>query len=228
MSTGAPVLAVDGPTGSGKGTVSRGLAERLGWHLLDSGALYRLVGLSARARGVDLEDAPGLAALAAEMDVQFSGDAHGELIRLDGRDVTGAVRTEDAGRDASRVGAHPAVRAALLDRQRRFAQPPGLVADGRDMGTVVFPEAQLKVFLTADPKERAARRYKQLREKGINVSLASLSREIVERDKRDATRPIAPLQPAADARVLDSTEISAEEAIDRIMAWLKETTANVR
>ncbi|HSG63417.1 MAG TPA: (d)CMP kinase [Gammaproteobacteria bacterium] len=228
MSSAVPVLAIDGPTGSGKGTVSRGVARLLGWHLLDSGALYRLVALAAERRGVDLEDAEALARIAVDLDVRFAAAGQQETVYLDGEDVTEALRTEHAGRDASRAGAHPPVREALLARQRGFAQPPGLVADGRDMGTVVFPDALLKVFLTAEPAERAARRHKQLREKGISVSLASLSREIVERDRRDATRPIAPLQPAGDARVLDSTRLSAEQVIDRIMAWLQEATATKR
>lgn len=228
MSGAAPVLTIDGPTGSGKGTVSRGVARRLGWHLLDSGALYRLTALAANERNVDLDDAEAVAEIAAALDVRFSAATEDEAVFLDGENVTAALRTEAAGSDASRVGAHPPVRAALLERQREFAQSPGLVADGRDMGTIVFPDAQLKVFLTAAPEERAARRHKQLREKGINVSLASLSREIVERDRRDATRAVAPLQPAGDARVLDSTELNAEQVIDRIMTWLRETTAEKR
>lgn len=228
MSSNVPVLAIDGPTGSGKGTVTRGLAQRLGWHLLDSGALYRLVALAAQQQGVGLDDPASLAGIAERMDVRFSAAGSEEQIFLDGADVTAELRTEARGREASRVGAHPPVRSALLQRQRQFARPPGLVADGRDMGTVVFPGASLKVFLTADPTERAARRYKQLREKGISVSLASLSREIVERDQRDVSRPIAPLRPAVDARVLDSTGMSAEQVIDRIMAWLQETAADWR
>jgi cytidylate kinase len=222
MTAPVPVVAIDGPTGSGKGTVSRGLARRLGWNLLDSGALYRLVALAAEQSGIDLDDRGGVAALAAKMDVRFSPAEDAEAIFLDGREVAAALRTEDRGRDASRVGAIPEVREALLERQRGFASPPGLVADGRDMGTVVFPAAALKVFLTADPEERALRRYKQLREKGINVSLAALSREIVERDRRDASRPVAPLLPAADAHVLDSTGLSAEQVIERIVGWLRD------
>lgn len=226
MSAKVPVVAIDGPTGSGKGTVSRGLAQRLGWHLLDSGALYRLVALAAQRQGLGLDDPQGLAGVAERMDVRFSAVGSDERIFLDGADVTAKLRTETRGREASQVGAHPPVRFALLQRQRQFAQPPGLVADGRDMGTVVFPQASLKVFLTADPAERAARRYKQLREKGISVSLATLSREIVERDQRDVGRPIAPLRPAVDARVLDSTGMSVGQVIDRIMAWLQETVAD--
>ena len=220
MTATVPVIAIDGPTGSGKGTVSRGLARRLNWHLLDSGALYRLVALAARRRGVSLDDVPGLVGVAQTMAVQFSAAGDEEQILLEGQDVTLALRTEDAGTDASRVGAVPEVRNALLVRQRGFARAPGLVADGRDMGSVVFPESALKVFLTADPQERAERRYKQLSEKGIDVSLATLSREIVERDRRDANRPIAPLRPADDARVLDSTGLTAEQVIETVLKWV--------
>jgi cytidylate kinase len=222
MNVAVPVVAIDGPTGSGKGTVSRGLARHLGWHLLDSGALYRLVGLASEQCGVPLEDTPALVRLTEAMDVEFSGAGGEEVIRLDGRDVTAELRTETRGQVASQVASNPEVRAALLGRQRAFARPPGLVADGRDMGTVVFPDAQFKIFLTAEPAERAARRYKQLREKGIDVSLADLSRDIVERDQRDAERPVAPLRPAADARVLDSTGLTADQVVERIMTWLRE------
>jgi len=222
VAAGVLVVAIDGPTGSGKGTVSRGLARRLGWNLLDSGALYRLVALAAERRGADLDDAQALADIARGMNVEFSAAGDDEAIFLEGAEIAAALRTEDRGRQASQVGALAPVRAALLERQRGFAQAPGLVADGRDMGSVVFPAAQLKVFLTADPQERAARRYKQLREKGISVSLATLSREIVERDQRDANRPIAPLRPAGDARVLDSTRLSAEQVIEQILVWLRE------
>lgn len=222
MTAQVPVIAIDGPTGSGKGTVSRGLARRLNWHLLDSGALYRLVALAARGRGVPLDDVAGLVDVAEAMAVQFSAAGDEEQILLEGEDVTLALRTEEAGTDASRVGAIAEVRSALLTRQRGFARAPGLVADGRDMGSVVFPESTLKVFLTAEPQERAARRHKQLSEKGIDVSLATLSREIVERDRRDANRPIAPLRPAADARVLDSTGLTAEQVIETVLRWVAE------
>jgi cytidylate kinase len=218
-----PVVAIDGPTGSGKGTVSRALARRLGWHLLDSGALYRLVALAAERHGVPLEDIGALVGVAEGMDICFAAAAEEESILLDGDEVTAALRTEARGLEASRVGAIPLVRSALLRRQREFARSPGLVADGRDMGTVVFPDALLKVFLTAAPEERARRRHKQLKEKGIDVSLAGLSREIIERDQRDAGRRIAPLQPAADARLLDSTGLTAEEVVERILSWLRET-----
>jgi cytidylate kinase len=217
--TGAPVVTVDGPSGSGKGTVSRLLAGRLGWHLLDSGALYRLVGLAAERRDIALDDTAGLAALAAQMDVEF--DARAGIVRLEGREVGAALRSEQAGAAASQVAAQPGVRTALLERQRAFARAPGLVADGRDMGTVVFPEALLKVFLTASAEERAMRRHKQLKEKGIDVSLRGLSSDIAQRDRRDENRAVSPLRPAEDARVVDSTSLTAEEVIDLILPWLR-------
>jgi cytidylate kinase len=217
MST--PVIAVDGPSGSGKGTVSRIVAQRLGWHLLDSGALYRLVALAGSWRGLEGSDEAGHAEVAAGLEARFEGDEAGqERVLLDGRDVTLELRTEGAGAAASRVAAMPAVRAALLGRQRGFAQPPGLVADGRDMGTVVFPAAPVKIFLTASAEERAARRYKQLIEKGLPANLADLSQEILERDRRDSNRPVAPLRPAADAVLIDSTGMPIEEVVARILA----------
>ena len=220
MSRPVPVLTVDGPSGSGKGTISRRVAARLGWHLLDSGALYRLVGLAAVDQRVALDDAKALAAVANAMRVRFAADS--ERVELEGADVTGRLRTESAGEAASRVAAIPAVREALLQRQRDFARPPGLVADGRDMGTVVFPEAMLKVFLTASAEERAARRHKQLKEKGIDVSLPDLSWDIAQRDARDASRSVAPLKPASDARVIDSTSLSPEEVTAHILKWLED------
>ena len=216
-----PIVTVDGPSGSGKGTVSRALAKRLGWHLLDSGALYRVTALAAQRAGVDLGNEAEVARVAASLDVQFS-EGEQERVLLAGDDVTHELRTEQCGEAASKVAAMPAVRRALLDRQRAFAVPPGLVADGRDMGTGVFPDALLKVFLTASPEERARRRYKQLIEKGIDVNLHDLSREIAQRDERDANRPVAPLAPAADARIIDSTRMSAEEVTERILQWLRE------
>jgi CMP/dCMP kinase len=214
-----PIVTIDGPSGSGKGTVSRLLAQRTGWHLLDSGALYRLVALAAAVQGLEPNDTAGHARLAERMNVVFTADAAGnERIMLDGREVSAALRTESAGAGASRVAAWPAVRAALLDRQRAFADPPGLIADGRDMGTVVFPQAALKIFLTASAEERARRRYNQLKEKDSGVSLAALSLEIAERDRRDSTRSVAPLVPAADAIVLDSTAMSAAEVADEVLA----------
>lgn len=214
-----PIIAVDGPSGSGKGTVSRSVARRLGWNLLDSGALYRLVALAGMLREFAPGDETSHEALAAGLDVRFEVDGEGaERVLLEGRDVTRELRAETTGNAASRVACMPAVRTALLDRQRAFAVPPGLVADGRDMGTVVFPEAGLKVFLTASAEERASRRYKQLKEKGLAANLAGLSQEILERDQRDSSRPVAPLRPAPDAVVIDSTGVPVEAVVDRILA----------
>jgi len=213
------VVTIDGPSGSGKGTVSRLLAHRTGWHLLDSGALYRLVALAGRLGGLPTDDADGHAELARQIHAALETDTHGqERILLDSHDVTAQVRSEDSGAGASRVAAWPTVRAALLERQRGFERPPGLIADGRDMGTVVFPSAELKIFLTALAEERARRRYNQLKDKDSGVSLAALSREIAERDRRDSTRSVAPLLPAADAIVLDSTALSAAEVAEEIFA----------
>jgi CMP/dCMP kinase len=213
-----PVVTIDGPSGSGKGTISRAVARHAGWHLLDSGALYRLVALAGAIAGAPPDDVARHAALARAMRVEFGWTADGEeQVRLDGRDVSADIRSETAGAGASRVAAWPEVRAALLTRQRAFAEPPGLVADGRDMGTVVFPRADLKIFLTATPEERARRRYKQLKDKGSDVSLAALSREIAERDLRDRTRQVAPLRPAADAEQLDSTGRDVEAVVARVL-----------
>jgi cytidylate kinase len=214
-----PVVAIDGPSGSGKGTVSRMIARRTGWHLLDSGALYRLVGLAGVLAGLNPDDVDGHARLARDMDVRFGADDEDrERIELNGSEVSASVRSEAAGAGASRVAAWAPVREALLDRQRAFAQGPGLVADGRDMGTIVFRSAALKIFLTASAEERARRRYNQLKEKDSGVSLPALSLEIAERDRRDSTRSVAPLVPAADAIVLDSTAMTALEVVDEIMA----------
>jgi cytidylate kinase len=213
-----PVMTIDGPSGSGKGTVSRAAARALGWALLDSGALYRLVALAGRKAAISLDDGPGLARLAASFDIRFgSGGSGEEVVWLDGQPVTGAIRTEGAGNDASKVAALPVVRAALLERQRRFAVPPGLVADGRDMGTVVFPQAEVKIFLTASAAERAARRHKQLKEKGVAATLAALSLEIAERDLRDTNRAISPLVPSADAVLLDTTAMSVDAVVERVL-----------
>jgi len=217
-----PIVTIDGPSGSGKGTISRALARRLGWHLLDSGALYRLAALAALRAGVELDDEPAVAQVAERLVASFAELDGGERVLLGGRDVTAALRTEQCGEAASKVAAMLPVRRALLARQRAFAVPPGLVADGRDMGTGVFPDALLKVFLTASPEERAMRRHKQLKEKGIDVSLRDLSREIAQRDQRDANRPVAPLLPARDARTIDSTRMTPEEVIERILQWLRE------
>ncbi len=213
-----PVITIDGPSGSGKGTVSRAAARALGWTLLDSGALYRLVALAGRQATVDLDDAPALARLAGQFDIRFGSSATGdEAVWLNGQDVTRAIRTEQAGNDASKVAALGQVRAALLERQRGFAVPPGLVADGRDMGTVVFPSAEVKIFLTASPPERALRRYKQLKEKGVAANLAALSLEIAERDQRDTSRAISPLIASADAVTMDTTGMSVEEVVGRVL-----------
>jgi CMP/dCMP kinase len=218
MTDASPVVTIDGPSGSGKGTISRAVAQRADWHLLDSGALYRLVAYAGLDRGLDPTDIDGHARLAISMQVAFGVAPDGsEQVLLAGRDVTQTIRTETAGQGASRVAAWPAVRTALLERQRAFARPPGLVADGRDMGTVVFPDARLKVYLTASPDERALRRYKQLKHKDSGVSLSALSREITERDARDSTRAVAPLIPAPDAEMIDSTGLSIEEVVGRVL-----------
>jgi len=216
----APVIAIDGPSASGKGTVAQQVARALGYHYLDSGALYRLVALAAARHGVDLDDATGLAALAARLDVRFDA---GE-VWLDGQRVTEAIRTETMSVASSRVAAVPGVRAALLDRQRAFRQPPGLVADGRDMGSVVFPDARLKVFLTATPEARAERRYKQLNDKGIPANIQTLLLDLRERDARDAARAVAPLRAAPDARRLDTTGMTAMEAAQTVLSWVREAS----
>ena len=214
----APVIAIDGPSGSGKGTVAGLLAKQLGWGLLDSGALYRLLAFAARNHGVDLTNEEAMKVLAAHLDVQFVATGEGQRIILEGEDVTDAIRNEQIGAGASQVAALPAVREALLQRQRAFQEMPGLVADGRDMGTVVFPDAPLKVFLTASAEERARRRYLQLKAKGDTVNLASLLEEIRARDERDTQRAVAPLKPAADAIQLDSTALSIEQVLERILS----------
>jgi CMP/dCMP kinase len=221
--TVVPIATIDGPSSSGKGTISRIVAARVGWHLLDSGALYRLVALGGILQGLDPDDVEQHVALARRMRVEFgSGAAGEERVLLDGEEVTQKIRTEQAGAGASRVAVWPAVRSALTERQRSFAKPPGLVADGRDMGTVIFPGAQLKVFLTASAEERAQRRHKQLIEKGSAASLAALSREIAERDLRDSTREVAPLKPAPDAQLLDSTGLSIDAVVERVLSLGRE------
>lgn len=217
-----PVITIDGPSGSGKGTIARRVAEALGYHLLDSGALYRLTALAAARRGVALDDVAALAEIARTLDVRFGADADGnERILLDGADVSGRIRTEEAGAGASAVAVLAPVREALLELQRSFRKAPGLVADGRDMGTQVFPDAGLKVFLTASAEERARRRHKQLKGKGIDVSLAALSRDIEDRDRRDTERSVAPLRPADDARMLDSSGRSIEAVTKTVLEWAR-------
>jgi CMP/dCMP kinase len=218
-----PIVAIDGPSGSGKGTVSRAVARALGWALLDSGALYRLVALAARQAGVALDDADRLAGIARTFDIRFGAAEDGaEAIWLAGQDVTRLIRTESAGSDASRVAEIASVRAALLQRQRRLAGPAGLVADGRDMGSVVFPDAPVKIYLTASAEERAARRHKQLKEKGVTANLAALSLEIAERDRRDINRAIAPLVASPDAVSIDTTGMPVEAVVERILAIVRE------
>jgi cytidylate kinase len=208
-----PVVTVDGPSGAGKGTVAKLLAEQLKFKILDSGALYRLTGLLVNRAGNGFDNEAQAAELASSMQVEFTADG----VILNGEDVSLAIRTESAGNDASKVAAMPAVRAALLDWQKAFAKMPGLIADGRDMGTTVFPQAPLKIFLTASAEERAQRRHKQLNEKGISSSIAALAAEIAERDERDRTRATSPLVPADDAIVIDSTSLSIYEVVQQIL-----------
>jgi len=216
-----PVLAIDGPSGSGKGTISRLVASRLGWHYLDSGALYRAVGLAAGWADIDLSDSSALVRCAFDTQVGFIGEGPDEpRIIVNGTDATDALRTETAGAAASAIAAIPEVRTALRDRQRAFRQPPGLVADGRDMGTVIFPDASNKVFLTASAGERAERRYKQLKEKGVSVTLDGLLREILARDARDANRAVAPLRPADDAVCIDTTGLGIPAVVERVLELL--------
>lgn len=222
-----PVITLDGPSGSGKGTISRHVAATLGWHLLDSGALYRLVALAARKRQVSVSDGQLLGALAAGLKARFEGDpAAGETrILLDGEDVSGAIRSEQCSQDASRIAALPVVRQALLEQQRRFCAAPGLVADGRDMGTVVFPRADLKIFLTASREERAERRHNQLKQKGVDVNLGDLLEDIGKRDDRDHSRRAAPMRPASDAIVVDTTGMGIDEVTSRILELWRDSSA---
>ncbi|MFV8835211.1 (d)CMP kinase [Aquisalimonas sp.] len=218
----APVLAVDGPGGSGKGTVCRAVTEAMGWHLLDSGAIYRALAVAAGSRGLDASDTAALVDLAHGLDVVFEPRPDGSVrVLVDGNDVSVQLRSEQTGDLASRVAAVPEAREALLARQRAFRKPPGLVADGRDMGTVVFPDATLKIFLTASAEERARRRHNQLKEQGVDVSLADLLDEIAVRDERDRNRAVAPLKPAVDAEELDTTGLSVDAVVERVLKLLQ-------
>jgi CMP/dCMP kinase len=220
--TDVPVLTIDGPSGSGKGTISRAVARRLGWHYLDSGALYRAVGVAAGWNDLDLSDASALVRCTFDTEVGFRETGEGEpRVLVNGSDATDELRTETAGAAASAIAAIPEVRSALVARQRAFRRPPGLVADGRDMGTVIFPDAATKVFLTASAEERAGRRYKQLKDKGVSVTLAGLLREILARDARDASRAVAPLRPASDAVTIDTTGLPIDEVVERVLALVR-------
>ncbi|WP_261881792.1 (d)CMP kinase [Vibrio pelagius] len=225
MPSQSPVITVDGPSGAGKGTLCMLLAEKLGFHLLDSGAIYRVLALAAIHHGVDTESEDALVPLATHLDVQFV--AEGELVKviLEGEDVSGELRKEETGMAASKVAALPRVREALLRRQRAFSAAPGLVADGRDMGTVVFPNAEAKIFLDASAEERANRRLKQLQGKGLDVKFDDLLSEIQERDDRDRNRPVAPLRPAEDALVLDSTSMNIEQVVEKALHYIESKLA---
>lgn len=213
-----PVITIDGPSASGKGTVAQLVAQALGFHYLDSGALYRLLALAAVRRGVSFDDEEGLARLAEGLAIRFEGSE----VWLDGEQVGDAIRTEECGNGASRIAAYPLVRAALLDLQRSFLKAPGLVADGRDMGSVVFPSAMLKIFLTASAEVRADRRYKQLMAKGMHASIKQILHDIRQRDERDSARSVAPLQKCADASLLDTSSMTIVEAVDEVLAQFKQ------
>lgn len=218
----SPVITIDGPGGSGKGTVCRLIAQKLGWHLLDSGAIYRVLALAAIHHQIAPDDEEALQPLAAHLDVQFTADDNGSTrITLEGENVTHTIRTEEVGSVASKIASLPRVREALLRRQRAFRETPGLVADGRDMGTVVFPTAEVKIYLTADAGERARRRYLELKEKGHDVNIDDLLSEIQTRDERDMNRAVAPLKPADDAYLLDSTHKSINQVLDEVLSVVK-------
>jgi cytidylate kinase len=217
-----PVITIDGPSGAGKGTASSLLAKKLGWHFLDSGAIYRVLAVASLHHQIPAEDELGLLPLASGLDVNFETTENGVRVILEGEDVSDTIRTEEVGATASKIASLPSIREALLRRQRGFKQAPGLVADGRDMGTVVFPEAQVKIFLTASAEERADRRFKQLKDKGHDVNVPRLLADIKARDERDANRTIAPLVPAKDALVLDSTKLDIEQVLERIEMFIEE------
>lgn len=220
MQESVPVIAIDGPSGAGKGTVARIVADQLGWHLLDSGAIYRVLAVATQHHHVNLEEEEPLIPMAAHLDVQFEISSQGESkVILEGEDVTNTIRTEEIGVLASKVAAFPRVREALLRRQRAFSVTPGLVADGRDMGTVVFANAPVKVFLTASAEERAERRFNQLKEKGVDVKIGRLLDDIRQRDERDSSRKVAPLVPAEDALIVDSTDLSIQEVVNKVLSF---------
>ncbi len=217
-----PVVTIDGPVGSGKGTIASGLALRLGWHVLDSGALYRLVAIAAMEAGVGEDDGESLAGIARELEFEFRFEEGRIVPILAGRDVSDPLRSQEVSSMASKVAVIPSVRAAIVGRQRAFLRPPGLVADGRDMGTVIFPHARVKIFLTADVQTRAWRRYKQLKEKGESVNLSRLFREMEARDKRDSSRAVAPLKPAGDAIIIDTSDLSINEVLEKVYRLVEE------
>jgi len=224
--TTAPVICLDGPSGVGKGTICLAVAKKLGWRILDSGSLYRITALQVSRQFPNVEvtsiEMSQVADIASDLDVTYNEENFELVILLDGENVTQLIRNEEIGDKASKIAAIPAVRAALLARQRAFRQSPGLIADGRDMGTVVFPDAELKIYLTASPEERAKRRYKQLKDKEIDVNLVDLVKELRERDERDMNRQAAPLKPAADAIIIDTTKLNIEQVTEEVMRWVKQ------